>query len=282
MEMLRRHLWVIDLAGIALGAVVSGQAAASLVASALPSPYSAHATPAASRLKPERDGGRPADDLIVARVVERNIFCSTCGDAPAASSAAPSTGALTLLAVMFAPQPADARWSVAIIRNDAAATAGPYTVGDRVGNATIEAIDEVRVTLDVGDGRRELLELLRATPRTTQTQAARSIDKLGGHRYLIPRATLDRFVAGGATPPWPRVVPQLRDGKPIGFALHGVRGPFAAIGLEDGDVLLEVNGASIATPDAALAAYAKLRTAGHVWLAIERNGQRTRIDYDIR
>ena len=205
MEMLRRHMWVIDLAGIALGAVVSGQAAASLVVSALPSP---HPPPAASRPRPERDRARPAADRRVDRIVERNIFCSTCGDAPAPSSAAQGTRALTLLAVMFAPPPADGGWSVAIIRNDATATAGPYTVGARVGDATIEAIDEVRVTLAVGGGRRELLE--------------------------------------------------------------------------DGDVLLEVNGASIATPDAALAAYAKLRTASHVWLAIERNGQRTRMDYDIR
>ena len=31
MEMLRRHLWVVDLAGIALGAVVFGQATATLI-----------------------------------------------------------------------------------------------------------------------------------------------------------------------------------------------------------------------------------------------------------
>jgi general secretion pathway protein C len=78
-------------------------------------------------------------------------------------------------------------------------------------------------------------------------------------------------------------VPQLRDGKPIGFRLFGVRsdGPFAAIGLENGDLLLEVNGAPIATPDAALAAYSKLRTADHVWLGVERARRRIRIDYEI-
>ena len=94
---------------------------------------------------------------------------------------------------------------------------------------------------------------------------------------------MDSWVAG-ASPQWPRVVPQLRDGKPIGFRLSGIRsdGPFAAIGLENGDLLLEVNGTPIATPDAALAAYTKLRTADHVWLAIERDRRRIRIDYEIR
>jgi general secretion pathway protein C len=274
MEMLRRHMWVIDLAGIALGAVVSGQAAASLITSALPRPRAHHAAPAGPW--PTTEGATPAIDGIVGR----NIFCSTGRDAPCAAPTAPRPRALTLLAVMFAPPPADRSWSVAIIRNHTTATAGPYTVGARLGDATIEAIDDVRVTLDVDGGRRELLELLRGVARTTQP--APPVDKLGAHHYRIPRATLDGFVAGGATTPWPRVVPQLRDGKPIGFRLHGIRGPFAAIGLETGDVLLEVNGTRVETPDAALAAYATLRTASHVWLAIERNGQRTRMDYDIR
>ena len=94
---------------------------------------------------------------------------------------------------------------------------------------------------------------------------------------------MDSWPAGRPRP-WPRVVPQLRDGKPIGFRLSGIRsdGPFAAIGLENGDILLEVNGMPIETPDAALAAYAKLRTASHVWLAIERDRRRIRMDYDIR
>ena len=198
---------------------------------------------------------KPAIDGIIGR----NIFCSTCGDAPvAAAPTAQAPRALTLLAVMFAPPPADRRWSVAIIRNDAAATAGPYTVGARLGDATVGAIDEVRVTLDLDGGRREILELLRGPARGPQP--APLVDKVGAHRYRIPRAALDGFLGGGASPQWPRVVPQLRDGKPIGFRLSGIRsdGPFAAIGLENGDILLEVNGTPIATPDAALAAYTQV------------------------
>jgi general secretion pathway protein C len=282
MEILRRHLWVVDLAGIALGAVVFGQAAATLMASALPwlqAPHGANA-----RAMAASDSAKPAQTKsVIDDIVGRNIFCSTCGDAPvAAASPAQSVRALTLPAVMFAPPPADRRWSVAIIRNDAAATAGPYTVGARLGDATIGAIEEVRVTLDLDGGRREFLQLLRVPARGPQP--APTIDKTGAHRYRLPRAALDGFLTGGPSAAWPRVVPQLRDGKPIGFRLSGIRsaGPFAAIGLENGDILLEVNGMSIDTPDAALAAYAKLRTASQVWLAIERDRRRIQMDYDIR
>jgi hypothetical protein len=83
MEMLRRHMWVIDLAGIALGAVVSGQAAASLMVSVLPRPQAPHAAPAPPRPTLVVDGAKPAIDGIVAR----NIFCSTCGDAPLPAAA---------------------------------------------------------------------------------------------------------------------------------------------------------------------------------------------------
>jgi general secretion pathway protein C len=196
-----------------------------------------------------------------------------------------------LLAIMFAPPPSDPRWSVAIIRDDEAATAGPYGLGARLAGATIEAIGEVHVVLDAGRGRHEILELLRRQPRAPADGRPAAPDALaagvrntGPRSYEVRRAALDQFLAGGMTPPWPRVVPQARDGEPVGLRLFGIGrdGPFAAIGLRDGDLLREVNGKSIATPDAALAAYATLRTAGHVWLVIERDGQRIRLDYVIR
>ena len=125
------------------------------------------------------------------------------------------------------------------------------------------------------------------------------VRKTGAHSYEITRAAQDQFLRGGTTPPWPRIVPQTRDGAPIGARLSvigpdgwtpiGLRlfgigrdGPFAAIGLASGDLLLEVNGRSIATPDAALAAFTSVRTASHVWLLVERDGRRIRMDYAIR
>ena len=271
---LSRYLWLIDVAGIALGAVLSGQAAATLIASALPrreAPRSA---------SPQPRSAPPHADKAIDAIIGRNLFCSTCGESAAAPPEAAVRG-LRLLAVMFAPPPADRRWSIAVIRNDAAATAGPYAVGATLGDATVEAIDEVRVTLAVAGGRREVLDLLRAAQARP---ALAAVDKLGARRYRIPRATLDAFLHGGTSPRWPRVAPELRHGKPIGFRLSRIDrdGPFAAIGIESGDLVLEVNGRPIATPDDALAAYAALRNADRVWLVLERDGRRLRMDYDIR
>jgi hypothetical protein len=67
---------------------------------------------------------------------------------------------LKLLAIMFAPPPADPRWSVAIIRDNDAKSAGPYNVGSKLRDATIDDIVEDRVYLDFGGGKREYLDLL--------------------------------------------------------------------------------------------------------------------------
>jgi general secretion pathway protein C len=62
----------------------------------------------------------------------------------------------------------------------------------------------------------------------------------------------------------------------------GEEGVFAALGLRDGDLLLAVNGRSLATPDSALSAYSALRSSSRVSLLLARAGARVRMDYVIR
>ena len=279
--LLRRHLWVVDLIGIGICAALAGHAAATSLGALLPQPQA----PPARRARVSGPAPMSPADKSIDAIVGRDVFGSTRGDAPPAER---SRRALTLLAIMFAPPPSDPRWSVAIVRDDETATTGPYGVGARLGDATIEAIEAVRVVLHVGHGRRELLELLRDRPRAAADRRRgppeHGIKQTGARSYEVRRATLDQFLAGGVASPMPRVVPQMRDGQPVGLRLLGVGqdGPFAALGLASGDLLLEVNGRSIETPDAAFAAYAALRKAEHVWLLIERAGQRTRLDYAVR
>ncbi|HEY7374989.1 MAG TPA: type II secretion system protein GspC [Polyangia bacterium] len=284
---LRRYLWVVDLIGIAIGAVLAGDAAATLIAAALPPPGAALS---ARRAQPPPRASIVAVGKPIDGIVGRNIFCSACGDAPAAPEPERSRRPLRLLAIMFAPPPFDPGWSLAIVRDDAAGTTGAYGVGDRVGDAAVREIQDVRVLLDVGRGRRELLELLARRPgepperRLPADESFDGVRQIGAHSYEVRRAVVDRFLGGGITPPWPRVVPQTRDGAPAGFLLTGVRGnsPFAALGLANGDLLRAVNGQSLATPEAALAALSTLRAASQLALLIERDGRVVRLDYVIR
>jgi type II secretory pathway component PulC len=277
--LLRRHFWVVDLVAVAIAAALLAHATSLRIASVL----LAEMGPVPARARPREVAS--ADKSIEA-VVGRNVFCSSCGDEPVPE---PSRRPLSLLAIMFAPPPFDPRSSVAVVRDDEAITTGPYVVGDRLGDATVSAIESVRVVLDVGGGRREYLELLvDPPPRPANARSAPpsalagGIRKTGPHSYEVRRALLDHL--GEVTPPWPRVVPEVRDGQPGGFRLFGVGdgSPVALLGLSSGDLLLQVNGRLLAKPDDALAAYAALRTSEHIWLLVERDGRRVRLDYLIR
>ena len=79
-------------------------------------------------------------------------------------------------------------------------------------------------------------------------------------------------------------MPEVRDGKAAGFRLFSVRpdGPFGKIGLQNGDVIYAINGLEMISPDKALEIYTKLKSANHLAVALERNGQKITKDYNIR
>ena len=243
-------------------------------------------------------------------ILKRNIFCSTCPSALAAAAIARGAVAppqlqrtslkLKLLAIMFAPRSKDAHWSVAIIRDNDAASVGPYSVGSRLRGATVDDIVEDRVYLDLGGGRREYLDLLdRPQPTPSNPPAVTSttstdplaaeldmgIKKLDEHNYEVQRSTLDSLLGNlPAIASGVRIVPESKNGKATGFRLSSLRpdGPFAKIGLLNGDLVSAINGIDLSSPEQALLAYGRLRTANHLSVAIERNGRKLTKDYNIR
>ena len=305
--LLRKYLWAVDGLIVVLCAVFLARASATviggkmLVSGGAPKPAARVATaPTAA----------PVYGKQVEEILRRNIFCSTCPPilqtegGPKQPDAPPplqrTSLNLKLLAIMFAPPPADPRWSVAIIRDNDAKSAGPYNVGSKLRDATIDDIVEDRVYLDFGGGKREYLDLLDrpqpaagapppATPAPSTDPLSAELDKgikkIGEHNYEVQRSTLDSLLGNmAALAKGARIVPETKDGKPAGFKLFSIRpdGPFAKIGLLNGDVVSAINGLEMNSPDQALLAYTKLKTANHLSVAIERNGQKITKDYNIR
>jgi general secretion pathway protein C len=54
------------------------------------------------------------------------------------------------------------------------------------------------------------------------------------------------------------------------------------LGLQNGDRLETINGFNMASPEKALEAYARLRTAGNLNVKVTRRGQPMSIDYRIK
>lgn len=303
--LLRKYLWAIDLLVVAICAVFSARATATIIQTRItritpPVRSAPRTTPAAST---GTYYGKEVDEIL-----KRNIFCSTCPpilEKPvAATDGKPPEPTLTrtslplrLLAVMFAPS--DPTWSVAIIRDTDDHSVGPYGTNSKIREATISHIDEDRVYLDVS-GRKEYLDLIDKAPATPNAPVAaaaappadplmaeldRGIKKIGEHNYEVQRATVDSLLGNmSLLSRSARIVPEIRDGKAAGFRLFSVRpdGPFAKIGLQNGDVISAINGLEMTSPDKALEVYTKLKSASHLSVGLERNGQKINKEYNIR
>jgi general secretion pathway protein C len=80
------------------------------------------------------------------------------------------------------------------------------------------------------------------------------------------------------------VTPYFAQGQQLGFRLSQIRagGVLQQIGLQEGDVLQQVNGLALHTPQEALQAYQQLQTESTVRLNILRNNSPTTLTYEIR
>jgi general secretion pathway protein C len=304
--LLRKYLWAIDLAVIALCSIFSARATATLIQSRL----SHLAPPAKSAPRvPVASNSNTVYSKQVEDILKRNIFCSTCPPilgGPPKADATPvdpplqrTSLPLKLLAVMYAPRPADPRWSMAIIRDTEEKSVGPYSINSKVHDATVTDIDETRVYLDV-QGRKEYLDLIdrpQAAPTPNAPVAAapsgdplvaelaKGIKKTGEHNYEVQRPTVDSLLGNmSLLSRAARIVPEIKDGRAAGFRLFSVKpdGPFALIGLQNGDVISAINGLEMTSPDMALEVYTKLRSASHLSVGLERNGQKITKEYNIR
>jgi general secretion pathway protein C len=302
--LLRKYLWVIDLAVIAICAVFSARAAATMIeknlAKAAPPPKAAPRTAMAAQ--------QTVYNKDLGEILKRNVFCSTCppiikppeNTVPGVVDTTPQRTSLpiALVAIMFAPPP-NRYWSMAIIRDTEQKSSGPYSIGMKVHDATITDISETRVDLDV-NGREEYIELFDKGPPPAAPVAAapaapssdplaaelqKGIKKTGENQYEVQRGTVDSLLGNmSALSRAARIVPELKDGRAAGFRLFSVRpdGPFALIGLQNGDVISTINGLEMNSPDQALMVYTKLKSASHLSVGLERNGQKITKDYNIR
>ncbi len=300
-------MWLIDLLVLGTCAVFLARAAASAVETRLPQ------TPGGVAARSTKAAPAPVYTKQIDPILDRNIFCSGCPpirqkpdddkdkivDTPPQKTGLP----LALLAIMYAPPPHGFKWSVAIIRDTENKSVGAFAVGGHVHSAKVIEILETRVYID-NDGKTEFMDLFEppASPNAATTSVVaqvapapgtdaltiemeRGIKLIKENQYEIQRQTLESVLGNmNLLSRSARIVPEIRDGKAAGFRLYSVRpdGPFAKIGMQNGDVISAINGLEITSPEKALEVYSKLKSASHLSVGLERNGQRITKDYTIR
>jgi general secretion pathway protein C len=114
---------------------------------------------------------------------------------------------------------------------------------------------------------------------------AKGVVKVGPTEYNVDRGVVDKILENQAElMRQARIVPEQENGKVVGIRLFGVRPDtlLGVLGMENGDRLEKINGFEMASPEKALEAYARLRTADHLTVGITRRGQAMNLDYNIK
>jgi general secretion pathway protein C len=114
---------------------------------------------------------------------------------------------------------------------------------------------------------------------------ADKIHKISETEFNVERSVVDQILENQAVlMRSARIVPEKEGDKIVGIRLFGIRQDslLGTLGLENGDRLSSINGFEMSDPQKALEAYAKLRTADHLTVAVNRHGKPVNIDFNIK
>ncbi|MGZ5970074.1 MAG: type II secretion system protein GspC, partial [Polyangiales bacterium] len=103
----------------------------------------------------------------------------------------------------------------------------------------------------------------------------KGIQKIDDTNFNIDRTVVDKIIENQAElMKSARIVPEQENGKVVGIRLLNIRPDtlLGKLGLQTGDQLRTINGFDMSSPEKALEAYAKLRTAPQIQVGVVRNG----------
>lgn len=117
------------------------------------------------------------------------------------------------------------------------------------------------------------------------SEIADKIQKVSETEFNVDRSVIDSVLENQAQlMRSARIVPEQKDGKTVGIRLFGIRQDtlLGTLGMQNGDRLEKINGFDMASPEKALEAYARLRTATKLTVQVTRRGKPLTIEYDIK
>jgi general secretion pathway protein C len=206
----------------------------------------------------------------------------------------------------------DPRWSVAALQAPGEPRPRMHRVGDDVGGKKVEFIGynprqntpavwlssgstlcqamlfKTQPTLPAGaasDGPVQPPPPLIDKPGGLLEQVKSMIQKVSDTEFNIDRSVVDKILENQAElMKFTRIVPHTKDGKVLGIRLFGINSGtlLNTLGLQNGDRLETINGFNMGSPEKALEAYARLRTAPQLDITVNRRGAPVSIVHHIK
>jgi general secretion pathway protein C len=318
-KLLKRHFWAVILALTAVAALLDAQGIMHVVgASLIPddkqlalAPLLAGMAPAAGTASPHATSAEP--------ILSRNPFDSVTGplNLPPPVDNADTTPAPDLSDPFHAPEcdgvrvliitaSADPDWSFAALElQQDRGKSFLRRRGGEIGGKTVNFVGWDRVWLTSGNqlcqaqmfkppGSAEAGAAAAPVPPPAAmaggaspvgTEITKGIQKVGPTEFNVDRGVVDKILENQADlMRQARIVPEQENGKIVGIRLFGVRPDtlLGTLGMENGDRLEKINGFDMTSPEKALEAYARLRTADHLTVSVNRRGQPLNLDFNIK
>jgi general secretion pathway protein C len=317
-KLLQRNFWAAILVLTAIAGFLDAQGMMQFVGSGLEPDGRQRATPPlAARLPPA-----PAVETPHARsatpILHRNVFDSVTGpldrpppepETPDAALpdmtdlyAAPDCDGITVLVIATS---ADPEWSFLAIQTRQDGKTVLLRRGGEVAGKTVRYVGRDRVWLTT-DGKPlcqsqmfKPAAVASATPPPSPPGAPPSdgagapvperirngIRKVAANEFDVDRGAVDEILENQADlMKIARIAPESENGKVVGIRLSNIRpdSVLGILGMENGDRLEKINGFDMTNPEKALEAYARLRTANHLTVSLNRRGQATNLDFNIK
>ena len=228
-------------------------------------------------------------------ITERNLFGSVEKSAEEKTEddlkdVDPTSLNLILLGTVSSDQQSAAR---AIIEEAGKNKQDLYKVGDSIENAVIDKILRKDVVLKVGDkyekltmkepssqdeplaGQRGRRQPLRSSRRTTGQQSTITVNREDIQASLKDINQLLTQV---------RIQPHFKDGNANGLAISRIkRGSiFSKLGMRNGDIIQQIDGNSLSSPEDIFGLYEKLRSGSQASLQISRRGRPKTLNYRFK
>ncbi len=282
------------LLGVALG---------HLAATALGIYLSPPILPAGGLDRERPEAAKPSALVDFQVVLERNIFDSTArqtasltaeeGSAATAAATPVVRTDLTLFGTVTRGP-----GSLAVIKSGQEVKT--YRLGDKVpGGGQLEEISRLSVQIRGPDGSLQVLSLFAEPAPPDKRAAARSpaapaapagnpvageIRPVGENRWVIPQSVAEEARGNiNELLKQARVEPNIVNGKTEGFVVRMIqpRSLLAGLGIQRGDVLMQINGVALDSPEKALQVFQQLREAKNISIGLLRNGSSFSFEYEI-
>jgi hypothetical protein len=167
-----------------------------------------------------------------------------------------------------------------------------YGIGDKLYDRKVVEIEQKKVTLERGNGEREVL-MMEEDERPTRTASSEpteatedGIEQIGDNKWAVPRSLLDKYIGdlSAASKLGRALLHRGPDGTYDGYRLSAIRRGSLAdqLGIKNGDVIHSVNDSELNSMQAAMGAYNTMQNDSNFCLDVTRRGEKQTLCYDVQ